>query len=86
MELPDSFHDGGQYKDESSILNQVETMLTDGATFIDVGGYSSRPGADYVSETEELNRVLPVVQLILKHFPEILNRFLPFEFFIKETK
>lgn len=67
---PDSFHDGGQYKDESSILNQVETMLTDGATFIDVGGYSSRPGADYVPETEELNRVLPVVKLILNHFPE----------------
>lgn len=67
---PDSFHDGGQYKDESSILNQVETMLTEGATFIDVGGYSSRPGADYVTETEELNRVIPVVQLILKHFPE----------------
>jgi len=36
---PDSFHDGGQYKDESTILNQVETMLTDGATFIDVGGH-----------------------------------------------
>lgn len=67
---PDSFHDGGQYKDESSILNQVETMLTEGATFIDIGGYSSRPGADYVSETEEQNRVIPVVQLILKHFPE----------------
>ena len=67
---PDSFHDGGQYKDESTILNQVETMLTDGATFIDVGGYSSRPGADYVTETEELNRVIPVVQLILNHFPE----------------
>lgn len=67
---PDSFHDGGQYKDESTILNQVETMLTEGATFIDVGGYSSRPGADYVTETEELNRVIPVVQLILNHFPE----------------
>ena len=67
---PDSFHDGGQYKDESTILNQVETMLTEGATFIDVGGYSSRPGADYVTGTEELNRVLPVVQLILNHFPE----------------
>ena len=67
---PDSFHDGGQYKDESTILNQVETMLTEGATFINVGGYSSRPGADYVTGTEELNRVLPVVQLILNHFPE----------------
>ena len=67
---PDSFHDGGQYKDESTILNQVEKMLNDGAVFIDVGGYSSRPGADYVSETEERNRVIPVIELILKHFPD----------------
>ena len=69
---PDSFYDGGQYKDEQSILNQVETMLNEGATFIDIGGYSSRPGADYVSETEELSRVVPVVELILKHYPETL--------------
>ncbi len=67
-----SFHDGGQYKDESSILKQVETMLNEGATFIDIGGYSSRPGADFVSENEELNRVVPVVELILKQFPETL--------------
>lgn len=69
---PDSFHDGGQYKDESSILKQVETMLNEGATFIDIGGYSSRPGADFVSENEELNRVVPVVELILKHYPGTL--------------
>ena len=69
---PDSFFDGGKYKDEAEILNQVETMLNDGATFIDIGGYSSRPNADDVSEHEELNRVLPVVKLILKHFPETL--------------
>jgi len=69
---PDSFHDGGQYKDEKSILNQVETILNEGATFVDIGGYSSRPGADFVSENEELNRVVPVVELILKHYPETL--------------
>jgi dihydropteroate synthase len=69
---PDSFFDGGKYKDEKSILNQAETMLTAGATFIDIGGYSSRPGADSVSEDEELNRVVPVVELILKHFPKTL--------------
>lgn len=69
---PDSFYDGGQYKDESSILKQVETMLSEGATFIDIGGYSSRPGADDVSEDEELNRVVPVVKLILKHYPKAL--------------
>lgn len=69
---PDSFYDGGQYKDETSILNQVERMLNEGSTFIDIGGYSSRPGADNVSETEELKRVIPIVELILKHFPETL--------------
>jgi len=69
---PDSFFDGGKYKDEKSILNQVEAMLKNGATFIDIGGYSSRPGADDVSEDEELNRVIPVIEIILKHFPETL--------------
>lgn len=69
---PDSFYDGGQYKNEKSILNQVETILNEEATFVDIGGYSSRPGADYVSEAEELSRVVPVVQLILKHYPETL--------------
>lgn len=69
---PDSFFDGGSYKDESSILKQVEIMMKDGATFIDIGGYSSRPGADDVNESEELTRVIPVVELILKHFPETL--------------
>jgi dihydropteroate synthase len=47
-------------------------MLKHKATFIDIGGYSSRPGADFVSVQEELNRVIPVVKLILKHFPETL--------------
>lgn len=69
---PDSFFDGGHYKNASDILNQVERMHDEGAAFIDVGGYSSRPGADFVSESEELNRVVPVVELILKHFPKIL--------------
>lgn len=69
---PDSFYDGGRYKNESQILNRVENMLNDGATFIDMGGYSSRPGADHVSEEEELNRVIPVVRLVNHNFPECL--------------
>jgi len=69
---PDSFYDGGSFKDEKDILSQVEIMLKDGATFIDVGGYSSRPGANHVSENEELKRVIPVVELILHHFPETI--------------
>lgn len=69
---PDSFYDGGKYKNESEILSQVYMMLKNGATFIDVGAYSSRPNADHISETEELNRLLPIITLILKEFPEIL--------------
>jgi len=69
---PDSFYDGGHFKDENSMLLQVESMLSDGATFIDVGGYSSRPGADAVSEDEELQRVIPTIDILLKHFPEVL--------------
>ena len=69
---PDSFYDGGKYKNESEILSQVYMMLKNGATFIDVGAYSSRPNADHISETEELNRLLPIITLILKEFPKIL--------------
>ncbi|PRX53921.1 dihydropteroate synthase [Flagellimonas meridianipacifica] len=67
---PDSFYDGGKYKDEGAILNQAENMLAEGATFIDLGAYSSRPGANHVPEDEEKKRILPVLELLLKHFPE----------------
>lgn len=69
---PDSFFDGGMYKDETSILKRVETMLGDGASFIDMGAYSSRPGAVHVPEEEELKRLIPILNLILKHFPQAL--------------
>lgn len=69
---PDSFFDGGKYKDETSILQQVEYMLDHGATFIDMGAYSSRPGAEHVPEDEELLRMLPVIDLILTKFPDTL--------------
>lgn len=68
---PDSFYDGGKYKDGKSILKQVESMLSEGATFIDVGAYSSRPGADHVSDSEELSRIEPVISLLIRHFPNI---------------
>lgn len=67
---PDSFYDGGKYKNESDILSQTEKMLTEGAAFIDVGAYSSRPGAAHISEEEELKRIIPVVNLIVKEFPD----------------
>ena len=69
---PDSFYDGGKYKNESEILHQVEKMLFEGATFIDVGAYSSRPGAQHIPEEEELKRIIPVLTLLMKHFPEII--------------
>lgn len=69
---PDSFYDGGRFKDEASILNQVELMLSEGATFIDIGAYSSRPGASHVVEVEELHRIIPIVKLLVKQFPEII--------------
>jgi len=69
---PDSFYDGGKYKSDGDILNHVETILNEGATFLDIGAYSSRPNANHVSEDEELKRILPIVQLILKEFPKAL--------------
>ena len=69
---PNSFFDGGKYKNETEILSQVEKMLLDGATFIDIGAYSSKPNAEFVSEQEEISRIVPVVDLILKHFPEAI--------------
>tara|TARA_B100001142_G_scaffold9313_1_gene9049 strand:+ start:533 stop:1360 length:828 start_codon:yes stop_codon:yes gene_type:complete len=67
---PDSFFDGGKYKNEKSILLRVEQMLTEGATFIDIGAYSSRPGAIHISEEEEISRIVKIVILIIKKFPE----------------
>jgi dihydropteroate synthase len=67
---PDSFYDGGRFVSEREILLQVEKMLKEGAAFIDVGGYSSRPGAAEISEEEELKRAVGAVRLIAHNFPE----------------
>lgn len=69
---PDSFFDGGKYNNSETILSCVEKMLNDGATFIDVGAYSSRPGAKHISEEEELERILPVIKLLTDTFPKIV--------------
>jgi len=69
---PDSFYDGGKYNSEKAIIKHVEQMLLEGATFIDIGAYSSKPGADFVSEDEELARILPIITRVLKEFPEAL--------------
>lgn len=69
---PDSFYDGGKFTGEEHLLNQVKKMLDEGASFIDVGGYSSRPGAADIAEEEEAARVVPAIQLITKHFPQCI--------------
>lgn len=69
---PDSFYDGGRNKTEADYLNHTERMLQEGATFIDVGAYSSRPGAMDITEEEELVRIVPVVKALVKKFPDII--------------
>ncbi len=69
---PDSFFDGGKFKDQDTILQHTEEMLNNGATFIDIGGYSSRPGAKNVSLEEEESRVIPIIQLLVEKFPDII--------------
>jgi dihydropteroate synthase len=67
---PDSFYDGNKFDNEKKILNQVEKMLNDGATFIDIGAYSSRPGATHISEDQEKSRIIGTVELLITEFPD----------------
>ncbi len=69
---PDSFYDGGVFNKTDRALAQTEKMLLEGATFIDVGGASSKPGAVEISIDEELARVLPIIEEIQKRFPEAI--------------
>lgn len=65
---PDSFSDGGNYNEVEAALVQVEKLLAEGATVIDVGGESTRPGASFVSEEEEIARVVPIIRAIKERF------------------
>jgi dihydropteroate synthase len=67
---PDSFYDGGRFLSVDQAVTKCRAMLEEGAEMIDVGGYSSRPGATDISEQEELDRVIPVIEKIVQHFPE----------------
>ena len=67
---PDSFFEGSRTQSEKEILTQAEKMLTEGADILDLGAYSSRPGATDISVEEEKQRLIPAVKLIVKHFPE----------------
>lgn len=67
---PDSFYQGSRVNQEKSLLAQAEKMLADGAFALDIGGYSSRPGADHISPKEEANRVVNAVQILTREFPD----------------
>jgi len=66
---PDSFHDGGNFSTVDKALKQVLKLLADGANIIDIGGNSTRPGAVPVSEQEEIDRTLPVIEAIISERP-----------------
>ncbi len=69
---PDSFFDGGKYLDQNSIVQRVKNMLEDGADIIDIGAYSSRPGAVHISIQEEKQRLSSALEIIRRKFPEII--------------
>jgi len=66
---PDSFYDGGHYSTRSEIESRVEKMLAEGADILDLGGYSTRPGASEISEKEEMKRVLTGINFVVNKFP-----------------
>jgi dihydropteroate synthase len=69
---PDSFYDGGKYKTIADLLRQVEKMIREGATFMDMGAYSSRPKAAHITEEDELHRLMPALESVLREFPEAM--------------
>ena len=66
---PDSFFDGGKFTEEESIVKQVKKMISEGASIIDVGASSTRPGAPEIGVKEELSRLIPVIDMLVKEFP-----------------
>ena len=69
---PDSFYEGSRFTLKETISAQVERFVTEGADIIDVGGYSSRPGAEHIPIEEEKERILPVLDLIRKNYPDLI--------------
>ena len=69
---PDSFYDGGKYTTEKEILKKTGQMLGEGASIIDVGAYSSRPGADHISMEEEIKRLALALNTIRKNYPDAI--------------
>lgn len=69
---PDSFYDGGKYSSEKEILNRIKQLVNEGADIIDIGAFSSRPGAKLISENEEKKRLKSALENIRKHYPDII--------------
>ncbi|MBS1600077.1 MAG: dihydropteroate synthase [Bacteroidetes bacterium] len=69
---PDSFYEGSRFTETDDLLRQAEKMLTEGASILDIGGQSTRPGSEQVGITEELNRVIPAIRSIHDRFPEAI--------------
>lgn len=67
---PDSFHTGNRFGNEAALLERAEKMLSEGADFLDIGGYSTRPGAADISPEEEIRRVAPIITALARRFPE----------------
>lgn len=67
---PDSFYDGGKFLAEHDLLKQAEKLLADGADFLDVGGYSTRPGAEDIAVEEEIRRSVGAIKAVVKRFPD----------------
>jgi len=65
---PDSFFDGGRYANEDAWISQTEKMIQDGASIIDLGAVSTRPGANHVSEEEEIARLIPALKILVKRY------------------
>ncbi|WP_317191774.1 dihydropteroate synthase [Fulvivirga marina] len=68
---PDSFFDGGRYTHEKAVLERARSMVDEGVDIIDIGGYSSRPGAENISTEDELKRVIPHIKNIRKELPDV---------------
>ena len=69
---PDSFYDGGRYTEAEALLERAGCLLDEGAAILDVGGMSSRPGAELIPVAEELDRVLPAISALHRAFPEAI--------------
>jgi Dihydropteroate synthase (EC 2.5.1.15) len=69
---PDSFYDGGRYASLEAALARAEQMLAEGADILDIGGESTRPGAEPVSEDEELRRTIPIIEALIARDPHAI--------------